>query len=96
MIAEASLDLIIKARLVGNIEIYEFRFVIVFEPSGLSLPEFNESVVKTLGKVGHLAFRPREDENSRVVLLASIDNIIDDLIDRTALEQYLQRAIGKN
>jgi hypothetical protein len=59
--------------------------VIVFESLCPGLAELHESVVKTFRKVVDFACWPAEVESRLVASLAGVDNLIDDFLERGAV-----------
>ena len=90
IVAETVSDMVMEARFVSNVKMYQPRFVVVLHPSDFDLVELNKLQVETVPKVGDLAHRLREAQNRLVGLVASLNNAIDDVVKRAAVDQHLQ------
>lgn len=95
--AEASLNLIMELRLAHNVEIHRLGLVIVLESADFQFVEFNEPGVELFKKPIDFACLPVEAENRpagaiaivSVDVLASVDDVFDDLLNRGKVSQHL-------
>jgi hypothetical protein len=82
MIAEAGLNFVMQKRFAHDVEIYSPGFVIIFDPSDLRLVEFKQSSVQLLKKIACLAVMPVEPENRLGAVLARVDDVVENLVNR--------------
>jgi hypothetical protein len=77
-----------ELRFAHEIEVNQTRFVVVFKPPDFGVVEFTESVVETTRQVPSLARGPREAKDGLLglSLVASVDNVVDNLIECAAVD----------
>jgi hypothetical protein len=80
-----------QRRFAHDVEIYSPGFVIIFDPSDLRLVEFKQPSVQLLKKIVYLAVMPVEPENRLGAVLARVDDVVENLVNRGNLQANLKR-----
>jgi hypothetical protein len=91
MIAETDLNFEMQRRFAHDVEIYSPGFVIIFDPSDLRLVKFKQPSVQLLEKIVYLAVMPVEPENRLGAVLARVDDVVENLVNRGNLQANLKR-----